>query len=75
MLKCTSGSVPLLDVPVLIGFGERDITGDARSTASALTRCRDITLFELAGAGHNHNVAPNRAVLWDRVAAWAQGVG
>jgi len=75
MLKCTSRDVRALDVPVLIGVGEHDITGDARSTATALVSCPDITLFELPGAGHNHNVAPNRAVLWDRVAAWAERVG
>jgi len=75
MLKCTSDAIGVLDVPVFIGFGQRDITGDARSTASALLRCPDITLFELEGAGHNHNVAPNRSLLWDRVASWAERVG
>lgn len=30
----------------------------------------DVTLFVLAGAGHNHNAEPNRTVLWDRMAAW-----
>ncbi|HVM66746.1 MAG TPA: alpha/beta fold hydrolase [Acidimicrobiales bacterium] len=75
MLKCTSDAIGVLDVPVFIGFGQRDITGDARSTASALLRCPDITLFELPGAGHNHNVAPNRSLLWDRVASWAERVG
>jgi pimeloyl-ACP methyl ester carboxylesterase len=74
MLKCTSDAIGTLDVPVFIGFGQRDITGDARSTAAALVRCPDITLFELPGAGHNHNVAPNRSVLWDRVASWAAGI-
>jgi pimeloyl-ACP methyl ester carboxylesterase len=74
MLKCTSRDIRAIDVPVLIGFGARDITGDARSTATALVSCPDITLFELPDAGHNHNVAPNRALLWERVAVWAQGV-
>jgi pimeloyl-ACP methyl ester carboxylesterase len=74
MLKCTLSDAGHLDVPVFVGFGERDITGNARATASALSRCPDITLFELPGSGHNHNVAPNRARLWDRLATWAEGV-
>jgi pimeloyl-ACP methyl ester carboxylesterase len=74
MLKCTAPDVKLIDVPVFIGFGERDITGNARATADALVRCPDITLFELSGSGHNHNVAPNRTVLWDRLATWAAAV-
>jgi pimeloyl-ACP methyl ester carboxylesterase len=74
MLKCTSDAVDTLDVPVFLGFGERDITGDARSTTTSLVRCPDITLFELPGAGHNHNVAPNRVAMWDRLACWANCV-
>ncbi len=74
MLKCCAPDMALIDVPVFIGFGERDITGDARDTATALPRCRDISIFELPGAGHNHNVAPNRTVLWDRLAGWAEQV-
>jgi hypothetical protein len=31
-------------------------------------------LFVLAGTGHNHNVAPDREVLWDRLASWARTV-
>jgi pimeloyl-ACP methyl ester carboxylesterase len=74
MLKCTIADVKQIDVPVFVGFGEHDITGNARATADSLLRCPDITLFELAGSGHNHNVALNRALLWDRLATWAEGV-
>jgi pimeloyl-ACP methyl ester carboxylesterase len=75
MLKCTVDDVRDITVPTFVAFGEHDIAGNARSTASALAKCRDITIFELTGAGHNHNVAPNRVVLWDRLAWWAAGVG
>jgi pimeloyl-ACP methyl ester carboxylesterase len=74
MLKCARVEMSEVDVPVFVGFGERDITGDARDTANALPRCPDITLYELAAAGHNHNVAPNRQQLWDRLGHWALGV-
>ncbi len=72
MLKCTIADVREIDVPVFLGFGEHDITGNARATADALPRCPDFTLFELAGSGHNHNVASNRTLLWDRLATWAE---
>jgi pimeloyl-ACP methyl ester carboxylesterase len=74
MLKCTAPDVKLIDVPVFVGYGERDITGNARATGDALASCPDISLFELAGSGHNHNVAPNRTELWDRLAVWASTV-
>ena len=74
MLKCTAPDVKELDVPVFIGFGQHDIAGNARATADAMQQCPDITLFELPGSGHNHNVAPNRTVLWDRLARWAMGI-
>ncbi len=75
MLKCAAPEMAVLDVPAFVAFGEHDITGPARDTANALPRCRDITLFELAGAGHNHNVAPNRVELWDRLGRWARDIG
>ena len=74
MLKCTAEDVREVAVPTFVAFGEYDIAGNARSTASALAKCHDITIFELAGAGHNHNVAPNRVALWDRLAQWAAAV-
>ena len=63
-----------IDVPVFIGVGERDITGDAHQIPAQFPHSLDVTLFALPDAGHNHNAAPNRAVLWDRLAAWARSV-
>jgi len=64
-----------VDVPVFIGVGERDIMqGDPRAIPNALPSCDDITLFVLRDAGHNQNVAPNREQLWDRIAAWCDGL-
>ena len=74
MLKCAAPDVKLIDVPVFVGYGERDITGNARATGDALASCPDISLFELPGSGHNHNVAPNRTDLWDRLGVWASTV-
>ena len=63
-----------VDVPVFLGLGEHDIAGDPHGIPAFFASCTDLTLFVLAGTGHNHNVAPLRAVLWDRLAAWAQQV-
>lgn len=59
-----------IDVPVFVGVGRRDITGDPRAIPAHFPAATDITLFVLADAGHVHNVAPTRVVLWDRVASW-----
>ena len=60
-----------VDVPVFIGVGELDITGAAHRIPAHLPSSRDVTLFVLEAAGHNHNVAGNREVLWDRIGRWA----
>jgi alpha-beta hydrolase superfamily lysophospholipase len=61
-----------IDVPVLIGVGELDITGDSHLIPTQLPNCPDITLYVVPGAGHNHNVEANRTLLWDRVARWVK---
>ena len=59
-----------VDVPVFLALGEHDIAGEPHTIPACFTGCDDFTLFVLAGAGHNHNVAPGREVLWARLAAW-----
>jgi hypothetical protein len=59
-----------VDVPVLVGLGDHDIAGDPEAAPGWLTGSRDVTLFVLRDAHHNHNIAPTRAELWDRVASW-----
>ena len=60
-----------VDVPVFLGLGEHDIAGDPQRIPACFTGSPDVTLYVLPGAGHNHNVAPDREVLWDRFASWA----
>ena len=64
-----------IDVPVFLGVGDADITGDPRVIPGHFPAATDITLFVLPDAGHAHNIAPTRARLWDRVAAWTRGLG
>jgi pimeloyl-ACP methyl ester carboxylesterase len=75
MLKGIGDEVAGIDVPVFAAVGEHDITINVRATAPSLQSCPDISLFVLPGAGHNHNIAPNRTVLWDRLAGWADSLG
>jgi pimeloyl-ACP methyl ester carboxylesterase len=78
MTAIVPGSVqPELDeirVPVFAALGEHDLAGTLDVLPSQLPACGDLTLFLLEGAGHNHNVAVNRQLLWDRVARWAATV-
>jgi len=66
--------IDAIDVPVFVGVGENDIAGPPREIPASLTGCDDITVFVLAGAGHNHNVHADREVLWNRTVAWMRSV-
>ena len=78
MTAIVPGSVqPELDelrTPTFAALGEQDLGGTLDVLPGQLPACRDLTLFLLEGAGHNHNVAVNRRLLWDRVAHWATSV-
>lgn len=64
-----------IDVPVFLGFGERDTSADFRAEPSAFTSAGDITLVIIPTMAHMHNFASTRARLWDRLSHWAMGVG
>jgi alpha-beta hydrolase superfamily lysophospholipase len=64
-----------VDVPLFLGVGERDIVVRHHELPAEFPAARDISLFILEGAGHNHNVEPNRELLWRRIADWASGHG
>jgi pimeloyl-ACP methyl ester carboxylesterase len=78
MTAIVPGSVqPELDelrVPLFVAMGEHDLAGALDVLPGQLPACPDLTLFLLEGAGHNHNAAPNRRILWQRVARWAASV-
>ncbi len=59
-------------VPVFLALGEHDIAGDPHGIPAFFTGSNDVSLFVLPATGHNHNVAPEREVLWDRLASWAR---
>ena len=78
MTAIVPGSVqPELDqlrTPIFAALGDHDLGGTLDVLPAQLPACGDLTLFLLEGAGHNHNVAVNRRILWDRVARWATSV-
>ena len=64
--------VSLVDVPVLMAYGERDVSADMRREPTAFINCNDISVFIVPRMAHMHNFADTRQSLWQRVAAWAQ---
>ncbi len=63
-----------IDVPTFLALGEHDIAGDPHEIPACFPACRDFTLFVLPGTGHNHNVAPDRELLWERFVVWARSI-
>ncbi|BBZ14928.1 hypothetical protein MBRA_51230 (plasmid) [Mycobacterium branderi] len=64
-----------LDVPVFIGFGERDTAPEPRREPTAYPHSTDITLFICERMAHMHNFASTRGQLWNRLAKWCHSVG
>jgi pimeloyl-ACP methyl ester carboxylesterase len=64
-----------IEVPVFVGTGEIDIVPDPRAEPSAYSSATDITVYVQPEMAHMHNFAGNRTELWDRLGAWANGVG
>jgi pimeloyl-ACP methyl ester carboxylesterase len=64
----------LIEVPIFLGVGEHDIALDPHRVPAEFPSARDVTLFVLPEAGHNHNVEPTREFLWARIAVWAKTV-
>ncbi|WP_326635247.1 alpha/beta fold hydrolase [Streptosporangium sp. NBC_01755] len=63
--------VPEIKVPVFLGFGAvRDNSPDPHAEPGNYPASRDVTLYVVTRSGHCHNLADDRATLWDRIAAW-----
>jgi pimeloyl-ACP methyl ester carboxylesterase len=59
-----------ISVPVFFANGSIDAAANLPDEARFYPHSSDITIFRLHGAGHVHNFAPTRKVLWDRLAWW-----
>jgi pimeloyl-ACP methyl ester carboxylesterase len=65
----------VVDVPVLHGYGEVDVSPEPRAEPRFYRRSPDITTLVVPGSGHCHNMASTRHLLWRRVLAWTEHVG
>jgi pimeloyl-ACP methyl ester carboxylesterase len=63
-----------IDVPVFLGVCEKDMTGPPHALPADYLACRDLTLQVLAVEGHHPFVSAGGEPLFDRLAAWANGM-
>ena len=63
-----------VDVPVLMGFGERDTSQNPHLEPSAFPRSADVSVYVVPTMAHMHNFASTRHLLWDRIADWSAAV-
>lgn len=64
----------VIECPVFIGCGERDVCPDPWSEPAAYRRSSDITLSVTPRMAHMHNFAGTRKELWTRLSSWIRGV-
>jgi len=63
-----------IDVPVLLAYGDGDLTRNFSGAFARYACATDATLFVLHDSAHCHNQATTRAVLWDRMDRWLRSV-
>jgi pimeloyl-ACP methyl ester carboxylesterase len=64
----------LIDVPVLVAVGERDVVPDPRAEPRAYQRSPDVTVSICPRMSHMHNFASTRERFWQRLHSWGNGV-
>ena len=67
-----AGPAASIEVPVLIGLGERDTCADPLAEPASFASSRDISVFIVPRMAHMHNFASTRELLWDRIVAWSK---
>ena len=70
----TASAAARIEVPVLLAFGERDVSPDPHGEPAFYRCSKDVALLILDEAGHAHNSAPGRVAFWDRIADWMDSV-
>lgn len=70
----TAGAASTIDVPVLLAYGDVDVSPAPHLEPSFFTNCRDVSLYVLAGSAHCHNMATTRTLLWDRILSWCDTI-
>ena len=64
----------MIDVPVFIGVGERDVCPNPWAEPSAYWNSKDVSLYVVPQMAHMHNFASTRQLLWRRLGAWGKVV-
>jgi len=64
----------VIDVPVLVGVGERDVVPDPHEEPRAYPRSSDVTVYVCPRMAHMHNFASTRERFWQRLHFWGSGV-
>jgi pimeloyl-ACP methyl ester carboxylesterase len=70
-----SEEAALVDVPVLLGYGEVDVSPDPTVEPRFYAHSTDVTTLVIPGSGHCHNMAATRHMLWQRLLEWAGRIG
>ena len=70
----TDAEKAAVDVPLLLAYGDGDLTRNFTGAFARYERASDATLFVLRDSAHCHNQATTRAVLWDRMDRWIRSV-
>jgi pimeloyl-ACP methyl ester carboxylesterase len=60
----------LVECPVLLGWGDVDVSTDPHLEPSAYPRSRHVTLSVVEDMAHMHNFAATREQLWEDLVAW-----
>lgn len=61
----------MIDVPVFIGVGERDVCPNPWAEPSAYWNSKDVSLYVVPHMAHMHNFASTRQLLWRRLGQWS----
>jgi len=68
---CVASEAAAITVPVLTAMGERDVCPEPHHEAAAYCNSPDVSLYIAPRMAHMHNFASTRALLWERIVAWA----
>jgi len=63
-----------IDVPLLLAYGDADLTRNFTGAFARYACATDAALFVLHDSAHCHNQATTRAELWDRMDRWVRSV-
>lgn len=64
----------LIECPVFVGLGERDVSPDPAAEALFFRNSRDFTCFVLPRSAHCQVFASTRAAFWQRIHGWARSL-